>query len=97
MPKHQTKSQQAAAMLRQPPTPAAGQQHRDLAALVAMGILTEEELHHPELYTELYRCKNQAMERDLMQVQAASREMLHARLQNQETMRKLASQTSMIV
>ena len=62
-----------------------------------MGILTEDELRHPELYTELYRRKNQAMERDLMQVQAASHEMLNACRQNQETMRKLASQTSMIV
>jgi len=77
--------------------PGARQQPRDLAVLGAMSILTEEELRHPGLYTELYRCKNQAMERDLMQVQAASHEMLHACRQNQETMRKLASQTSMIV
>jgi len=77
--------------------PGARQQHGDLGAHGAMGILTEEELRHPGLYTELYRCKNQAMERDLMQIQAAIRETLRARLQIQETMRKLASQTSMTV
>jgi len=77
--------------------PEACRQHGDLAALGAMGILTEDELRHPELYTELYRCKNRAMERDLMQAQGAIHETLRARLQNQETMRKIASQTSMIV
>jgi len=96
-PKNQTKSLQAAAMLREPPTPGARQQHQDLPAVGAMGILTEEELRHPELYTELFRRKNQAMERDLMQLQAASTEMLGARRQNQESLRKLASQTSMIL
>lgn len=70
--------------------------HGDLAAFGAPGILTEEELRHPELYIELYRHQNQAMDRDLMQFQGAVHEMLRARLRNQEAIRKIAAGASMI-
>ena len=62
-----------------------------------MGILTEDEIRNPAFYTEHYRCKNQAMERDMMQIQAAIHEMLRMRHHSQETMHKLANQTSKIV
>ena len=97
MPKHQTKSQQVAAKRWNPRTPGVFEQHQNVQHPKLMGILTEDEIRNPSFYTEHYRCKNQAMERDLMQVQAASKEMLRARLQNQETFPNLASQTSMIV
>mmetsp|Transcript_110465 Transcript_110465/g.213948 ORF Transcript_110465/g.213948 Transcript_110465/m.213948 type:complete len:163 (+) Transcript_110465:2-490(+) len=71
-------------------------QHRDVAALGTMGILTEEELRHPELYTELYRRKSDAMERDLMHVQAAVHELLRSHRQKQEAMHTIATQTDII-
>jgi len=62
-----------------------------------MGILTEEELRNPEFYTKHYQCKNQALERDMMQVQAAIHEVQRARLQIRGETQKLANQNHMMV
>jgi len=62
-----------------------------------MGILTEEELRIPEFYTYHYQCKNQALERDMMQVQAAIDEVQRARLQIRGETQKLANQNHMMV
>lgn len=96
MPKQQSKSQQAAAMFgQQPPAPGQRQQNRDFSAIEAMGMLTEEELRHPQFYTELYQHKNQAMERDLMHAKATFQGMLHISLQRQVLMRSIADQMGM--
>mmetsp|Transcript_20868 Transcript_20868/g.40810 ORF Transcript_20868/g.40810 Transcript_20868/m.40810 type:complete len:209 (+) Transcript_20868:103-729(+) len=97
MPKYQTTSQQAAAKFGNPQRPGAFQQHQDVQGLALMGILTLDEIRNPAFHAELYRCKSHALERDLMQIQAATHEVMHARLQNQEAMRKIAMESSMIV
>jgi len=64
----------------------------NVPTLMRMGILTEDEIRNPAFYIEHYRCKNQAMERDLMQVQAAVHGLMQVRKQNREAMHKIATQ-----
>eukprot|EP00419_Tripos_fusus_P062570 CAMPEP_0172929020 /NCGR_PEP_ID=MMETSP1075-20121228/218271_1 /TAXON_ID=2916 /ORGANISM="Ceratium fusus, Strain PA161109" /LENGTH=252 /DNA_ID=CAMNT_0013790309 /DNA_START=63 /DNA_END=822 /DNA_ORIENTATION=- len=57
---------------------------QDVPTVLRMGILTQDEIRNLALHIEHCRSEDQAMESDLMQVQAAVHEVTHARRQNQE-------------
>mmetsp|Transcript_26141 Transcript_26141/g.50050 ORF Transcript_26141/g.50050 Transcript_26141/m.50050 type:complete len:223 (-) Transcript_26141:331-999(-) len=64
---------------------------QDVPTVLRMGILTQDEIRNLALHIEHCRSEDQAMESDLMQVQAAVHEVTHARRQNQEAMHKIAT------
>jgi len=73
------------------------QRRQNVPAHPLMGILTEDEIRNTEFYTEFYRCKNQALERELMQIQAAIHEVTDARRLTQDAMHSIASENSLLV
>eukprot|EP00419_Tripos_fusus_P002440 CAMPEP_0172670988 /NCGR_PEP_ID=MMETSP1074-20121228/10630_1 /TAXON_ID=2916 /ORGANISM="Ceratium fusus, Strain PA161109" /LENGTH=212 /DNA_ID=CAMNT_0013487969 /DNA_START=63 /DNA_END=702 /DNA_ORIENTATION=+ len=70
---------------------------QDVPTVLRMGILTQDEIRNLALHIEHCRSEDQAMESDLMQVQAAVHEVTHARRQNQEAMYKIATDTGRLL